>query len=82
MMPLRLIVGVGRIIDRHFERDTPFNIAHFYRLPKIHKPKSKNRGIPPLRPVVTIVDTIDSIFGNYIDYKLKPIMIQYVDTMI
>ena len=60
--------------ERSFERSKPFNVAGFYGLPKIHKSKNKTTNIHPLRPVVGIVDTIDAIFANYIDYKLKPIM--------
>ena len=60
--------------ERSFDRSKPFNIAGFYGLSKIHKSKNKITNIHPLRPVVGIVDTIDAIFANYIDYKLKPII--------
>ena len=38
--------------------------------------------IYPLRPVIGIIDTIDIIFANYINYKLKLIIQNYINTYI
>ena len=58
--------------DWSLNSDKICNIAGFYGLPKINKPKNKTPGIHPLHTVVRIVDTIDTILSNYINYILNP----------
>ena len=64
------------------EKIQKLKIGCAYGLPKVHKPMDKKFNLPPFRLVVALNNTIDSIFSNYVDYKLKPIMKNHVPTYI
>ena len=56
------------------EKIKSLKVAQAKGLPKVHKPIKPPSKIPPLRMVITIVNTIAAVFSNYADYILKPFM--------
>lgn len=53
-------------------------IPKFYGVPKIHKPFT-NKGIPPLRPIVSHVNSILSHSAKLLDHLLQPLAKTYPD---
>jgi hypothetical protein len=66
--------AVLQYFDRALSELDKLQIGKFYGMPKIHKKRKEGHLLPPLRPVCSLVGTINAIFSTYVDYILKPIM--------
>uniref|UniRef100_A0A1X7U709 Reverse transcriptase domain-containing protein n=1 Tax=Amphimedon queenslandica TaxID=400682 RepID=A0A1X7U709_AMPQE len=50
----------------------------FYGLPKIYKPLNEE-GIPPMRPIISHVDSLLSRTAHFVDHVLQPLAQSYTD---
>ena len=74
-----MYVHNSQLLYKYLIQSQEHRIPRFYDLPKLHKPPTLNNIIPPIRPIVSHVNSLLSPSANFIDYVLQPLARSYCD---
>ena len=73
------ICQYSQLLYKYLIPSQQHRIPRFYGLPKLHKPPTLNNIVPPIRPIVSHVNSLLSPSAKFIDHVLQPLARSYCD---